>query len=249
VVSDDTAGVLRWFAVRTDLRYTAWQAPRMRRRIARLLPPAAGTAPGRAMPLRLYSPRLPSVPHATTLCQTAPGGRAALGGRRDHDSMPVVGSGTQGCAGSDSGKYGFMASDDVMERERALRRKRCSPKQIALAEPGAGEVAVSVPRTVEPRLYRLQRPYFGVKLPSCADAVACHTSSPEGTQHRLSGCGQGRELVVAIDGYRDGDTYIGVVSDGAHRGVGCPGVQVIDDSLDEVGDLVLSEVAAGAKHR
>lgn len=29
--------------VRTDLRYTAWQAPRMRRRIERLLPPAAGS--------------------------------------------------------------------------------------------------------------------------------------------------------------------------------------------------------------
>jgi hypothetical protein len=35
--------------------------------------------------------------------------------------------------GGDSGKYGFMASDDVMERVRALRQKGCTPKQIARA--------------------------------------------------------------------------------------------------------------------
>jgi hypothetical protein len=35
--------------------------------------------------------------------------------------------------GGDSGKYGFMASDDVMERVRALRQQGYSPKEIARA--------------------------------------------------------------------------------------------------------------------
>jgi hypothetical protein len=45
--------------------------------------------------------------------------------------------------GGDSSKYGFMASDDVMERVRALRRKGCTPKQIARAlhlPPATGRV-------------------------------------------------------------------------------------------------------------
>jgi hypothetical protein len=39
----------------------------------------------------------------------------------------------RGARGGDSGKYGLMASEEVMERVRALRREGCSPKQIARA--------------------------------------------------------------------------------------------------------------------
>jgi hypothetical protein len=109
VVGDDAAGVLRWFAVRTDLRYTAWQAPRMRRRIERLLPPAAGSPdPHRLLtdgcPLagRLraaLAPWLarPDIAALLRACESrpaapahAPAWRAGLAGLATADPAPVV---------------------------------------------------------------------------------------------------------------------------------------------------------------
>jgi len=54
-----------------------------------------------------------------------------------------------------------------------------------------------------------------VKIPRSGDPVDCHASSVEGTQHRLGGRGQSRELVPAADGHRNCYAHIGTVSDGA----------------------------------
>src|SRR6266446_8831533 len=63
-----------------------------------------------------------------------------------------------------SGKYGFMASDDVMERVRDLRRQGYSPKQIARA--------LHLPPAAVAPLVRAIAAEAGADSPASAPALA-----------------------------------------------------------------------------
>src|SRR5258708_20150307 len=74
--------------------------------------------------------------------------------------------------GGDSGKYGFMASDDVMERVRALRQQGYSPKEIARA--------LRMPPAAVAPLVRAIAAEAGADSPASAPALAASWVNSEG---------------------------------------------------------------------